>query len=207
MQLFVVGEIIGLTGAPSEGASCNWELVAPPKIQHVAGETSGASQSDVPHEGESMCIFQHPFDVHYETEADDLSRVGTPHFEIEVRARDAGGKSDFGGYAIAHVPMAPGVHDISCCVWKPRGSKGERIVASFVGGAPKLKDNALRYGIEEEGTGEIGTRLTRSKGSQRMCTAPGGEVHLRLSVCFKSGLSSTGPSRAAADPPPGADDD
>lgn len=201
MQLFVVGEIIGLTGINSAGAHCNWTLVAPTKYVHVAGETSGASQSDMPGPGETMYVFQHPVDASYETEADDLTTVGAPHIEIEVRTRDSDGRSDMGGYAVVHLPMMPGVHEISCCVWKPRGSMGDRFAASFVGGAPQLKDTALRYGVEEEGTGEIGTRLSRSKGSQRMATAPGGEVHLRLSVCFKRGMSGVARSLGADDPP------
>ena len=96
-----------------------------------------------------------------------------------------------------HVPSAPGVHDLSCRVWRPRGSLLDRFATFFVGGAPALKDPGLRFGFQEQlppaalGEPRVGTRLMRAKGSQtRFSSAPCGEVHLRLSVCRRAGMSS-----------------
>ena len=194
MQLYVVGELVGLTGvsdSAAAGAHCKWSVVASNHWEHVSGADSGASQGDSPAEGNSMFVFQHPIDVCYETSADDATVAGMPHIEIEVRWLDSYGRSDLGGYAVVHVPAAPGMHELSCRVWRPKGSMGDRIASFFVGGNPQLRDAKMRYGREQPGDGDIGTRLTRSAGGQRMSTTPSGEVHLRLSVCRK-GAEATG---------------
>ena len=148
-----------------------------------------------------MFVFQHPVDVSYETGSDDLSTIGMPRIELEVRWLDAVGRSDLGGYAVAHVPATLGVHEMSVRVWRPRGSLLDRFATFFIGGAPQLKDPQLRYGFEHEGGGVsgIGMRLLRSVGRQQMSTAPCGELHLRLSVCRKRGLSGIGGGGGADD--------
>ena len=74
-------------------------------------------------------------------------------------------------------PAAPGVHDLACRVWRPRGSLLDRFAAFFVGGAPELKDGRLRYGFEDVSSGAAGEpetrRLMRSAGSQRLRTGHG----------------------------------
>lgn len=197
MQLYVVGEIVGLTGVPTSsvvaGAHCVWHFIAPKPWTRVAGAASGASQSCAPGESGGMFVFQHPINLCCEAPPEDPSDISMPRIEIEVRWRDSYGRSDVGGYAVVHVPVAPGTHELSCRVWRPRGSLGDRFAAFFVGGRPALKDGSMRYGVEsdlgdDDGKGG-GIRLTRSAGGQRMTTAPAGEVHLRLSVCRKSGTS------------------
>ena len=137
-----------------------------------------------------MFVFQHPVDVSYEASGEDPTAIGMPRIEVEVRHLDGYGRSDLGGYAVIHVPATPGMHEISCRVWRPRGSFLDRFAAFFIGGAPQLKDPSLRYGLEDDGgSGELGSRLMRSVGRQRLGTAPGGEVHLRLNVCRRSGMS------------------
>ena len=156
------------------------------------GAASGMSQSDEPAEDSGMFVFQHPVDVCYETRGEDISSVAMPRLEIELRWRDDLGRSDVGGYAVVHVPSAPGAYELSCRVWRPRGSIGDRIAAFFVGGNPGVKDPKLRYGFEDEastGDGPGATRLMRAIGRRRLATVPAGEVHLRLNVCAKQGLS------------------
>jgi hypothetical protein len=193
MQLFVVGEVVGLTGLSGvPGASVKWWCVSPQWL-HVAGAASGVSQCDSPAEGSSMYVVQHPIDVCLETSGEDPAAVAMPRIEIEVRLLDEYGRSDLGGYAVVHVPAAPGMHEISCRAWRPSGSKADRFAAFFVGGAPQLKDAQLRYGIEEDdgdGEGEHHSQLMRSVGRQRLSSIPGGEVHLRLNVCRKKGTSA-----------------
>ena len=193
MQLYVVGEVVGMTGvtlsSTIDGASCKWWLVTPSEWRHVSGSQSGVSQCDTPAEA-GMFVFGHPVDVCCETTSDDLAAVAMPRIELELRLLDAHGRSDLGGYAVVHVPAAPGAHEMSCPVWRPRGSSLDRFATAFIGGAPQLKDPRLRYGFEDgDGDGQTATRLTRSVGRQRLSTAPMGEVHLRLNVCRKVGTS------------------
>merc|ERR1711988_804114 len=110
-----------------------------------------------------MFVFQHPVNVCYEASTDNLSTVAMPRIEVEVRLTDSYGRSDLGGYAVTHLPALPGVHEVSCPVWRPCGSLVDRIAMFFTGGAPHLKDPAMRYGIEEQfvSDAEHGTRLTR----------------------------------------------
>ena len=199
VQLFVVGEVVGLKDASSSssiaGASCKWQLVAPNAWRHVSGATSGSSQCDSPGEEGGMFTFAHPLDVCYEAAGEDPGSLGVPRVELEVRFSDSYGRSDLGGYAVVHLPAAPGLHELAGRVWRPRGSLLDRISAFFVGGAPQLKDDRLVYGLEEDlegedpGTVANGTRLARSVGRQRLATAPCGEVFLRVSVCRKKGGS------------------
>ena len=210
MQLYVVGEIVGLTKVAQSsvvsGASCNWWLVAPPEWKRVSGVSSGKSQCDSPAEGgfddDGMFVFQHPMDVCFETKGEDVSLAGMPHVELEVRWHDSHGRSDQGGYGVIHVPAAPGVHELKCRVWRPKGSFLDRFAAFFVGGFPQLRDGGLRYGFEDAaGSGMLGSRLMRGLNTrQQMGSLPGGEIHLRLSVCLKSGTSGVADASAEVDP-------
>ena len=180
VQLFVVGEVVGLKDASSSssiaGASCKWQLVAPNAWRHVSGATSGSSQCDSPGEEGGMFTFAHPLDVCYEAAGEDPGSLGVPRVELEVRFSDSYGRSDLGGYAVVHLPAAPGLHELA-------------------GRVSQLKDDRLVYGLEEDlegedpGTVANGTRLARSVGRQRLATAPCGEVFLRVSVCRKKGGS------------------
>ena len=137
-----------------------------------------------------MYVFQHPLDVCFETASDDMSKLTMPRIEISVRHIDNAGRSDTGGYAVVHVPAALGTHEVSCRVWRPCGSFGDRFASFFVGGMPSLKNPDMRYGAENALEESSGTRLTRSAGGVRMKTNACGEVHLRLSVCRKKGMAS-----------------
>ena len=134
MQLYVVGEVVGLTGITAPAAHCKWWVVAAKPWQHVSGDDKGASQCDTPAEGEHMFVFQHPIDVCYEMGAETLDNTAMPRIEVEVRWRDEYGRSDLGGYAVVHVPATPGTHELSVRVWRPRGSMGDRFAAFFIGG-------------------------------------------------------------------------
>ena len=107
---------------------------------------------------------------------------GWPRLEIEVFWRDAHGRSDFAGYAVAPVPTTQGTHAVTCPVWRPRGSKKDRLAAFFVGGYPRLKNEELVYGIADK---EDATRLSRSMGKMRVASEGVGTVHLSLSVCAR----------------------
>ena len=154
-QLFVVGEVVGLTGVDASsvvaGAHCKFWVVAPSKWRRVAGDDFGSSQCDSPGEDGGMFVFQHPVDVSYETGSDDLSTIGMPRIELEVRWLDAVGRSDLGGYAVAHVPATLGVHEMSVRVWRPRGSLLDRFATS---GALQKHSKALVPYVDAEYTAQ-----------------------------------------------------
>lgn len=181
-QVTVLGQVVGASGMGSAfgsaNAHCTFRVTAGGSWTHVVGEVQGSSQCDKPTDG-GGCVFGHPIDVCFE--GPDLG--GWPRVEIEVRARDAHGRSDVVGYAIAHVPAAPGMHTLSCPVWQPRGSFFERVSAFFIGGHPQLKDISMIYGRPDR---RDDTKLSRGFGDQRLSTAGAGVVHLSLSVCVRT---------------------
>ena len=55
----------------------------------------------------------------------------------------------------------------------------------FLGGAPALKDDALRYGLTDEN--ESGApRLMRAVGRTRLTSVPSGVVYVKLNVTLRT---------------------
>lgn len=181
--LFLAGEVVGCSGLAAGSANCQWKLVTDGKAwKRKKGLDEGTSHNDEPAEG-GMCIFQHPIDACYEA-VGDISEHEWPRFEVEVRWRDVHGRSDLAGYGIVHMPSRPGVHELSAQLWRPQGSFSDRFTAFFLGGNPRLKDNALRYGLTDENEGGA-PRLMRAVGRQRMTSQPSGVVHLTMNVTIR----------------------
>lgn len=187
MRVFIAGQVVGAEGVRGASAHCKWRLVAGSAWQHVAGLQEGMSQSDTPAEA-GVFVFQQPMEVCFEATGSDPSAHEWPRIELELRWRDAYDRSDLAGYAVVHVPSAPGDHSISCRVWRPRGSFIDRLSAFFVGGYPHLKDPALVYGLgqavsdeETGGTSATGLLMRQASGG-RLTSEPAGVVHLRLGV-------------------------
>ena len=135
-----------------------------------------------------MFVFQQPVSVCLETNGSDPTEKDWPRIELEVRWIDGHGRGDLGGYGCVHIPMSPGTHELSCHVWRPRGTALDRFAAFFVGGNPQLQNTELRFGVKEEAEGVSGgsiTRLVRGYGRQRLSSEPSGVVHLRIGVCTK----------------------
>jgi B9 domain-containing protein 2 len=195
MQLFLAGNVAGctLTGLPASIAHCKWRLASGEHWQCLAGAEGGTSHSDSPAEGGSLFVFNHPLEVCYEAKGEGLDERAWPHIEVEIRFSDEHGRSDLGGYAVVHVPNAPGMHEISCRVWRPKGGLVQRIAAFFVGGSPQLKENSLVYGIaaDSESGNAATSRLAREAGRPRVTTVSAGVVHLTLGVCLKYGSPGT----------------
>ena len=151
LQVSIVGQIVGgteLGDGASGSAHCNWRLVAQPGWKHLFGEVAGASQSDMPDTSQSdmpestMYVWCHPLDACFECE-NVRAQEAWPRLELEVRWRDIYDRSDLEGYGVMSVPPLPGVHQLVCRLWRPRGSMGERFVAYVMGGRPHLKNNGL----------------------------------------------------------------
>ena len=107
-----------------------------------------------------------------------------------MRSRDQYQRSDIGGYAVVHVPNAPGMHELTSSIWRPRSSILQSAAAFFYGGLPQLKDASLIYGISEGADSGKTQRLERGAGRQRLNTVPSGKVHLNLGVCLRLPTSS-----------------
>ncbi|NXP94941.1 B9D2 protein, partial [Passerina amoena] len=46
------------------------------------------------------------------------------------------------GYGVCHVPSAPGRHRVTCVTWRPRGTRGQRLLGTALGtplGTPELR--------------------------------------------------------------------
>ena len=195
LQVSIVGQIVGgteLGDGASGSAHCNWRLVAQPGWKHLFGEVAGASQSDMPDTSQSdmpestMYVWCHPLDACFECE-NVRAQEAWPRLELEVRWRDIYDRSDLEGYGVVSVPPLPGVHQLVCRLWRPRGSMRERFVAYVMGGRPHLKNNGLVFGVAEE-MDNGGKQLARAVGERRLLTEPAGTVHISLAVCVQRKL-------------------
>lgn len=186
IRVYVAGQMVGATELSASGALCRWRISASSPWEVIAGSTAGTSQSDMPAEDSSMYVFAHPIDVCFEADISDPTDHEWPHIELELRAIDSDGRADLGGYATVHVPTNPGSHKLACRVWRPRGSRMDRIAAWFVGGRPQLKDDSLVYGmtdvVDDGAGGPTISRHARTVGQQRLTSEPGALVHLHLEV-------------------------
>ena len=180
LELTVFGQLVGASGLNVPSSHAEWKLRAGDGWTLAAGEASGSTQCDWPTASGAAGVahaWHHPVDARF-TSTSGLA--GWPRLEIEVRQRDEHGRSDLAGYAVAHVPTAPGAHTLTAAVWRPRGSALERLAASFVGGRPALRDRELVFGSL------VGGSLARGElGEKKLVTAPAGTVHLLLNVAVR----------------------
>ena len=150
--------------------------------KRIAGHTEGTSHCDAPAEGERMIVFQQPFSACYEAPG-RAHEHEWPRLEIEVRCHDSHGRADLAGYGVCSVPSRPGVHEVECRIWRPKSSFNA--MSFFLGGAPALKDDALRYGLTDEN--ENGApRLMRAVGRTRLTSVPSGLVYVKMNVTLRT---------------------
>ena len=187
--IHLAGQVVGCTELSAAAAHCKFWVVADQRLwRRIEGADEGTSHSDEPGDG-GMIVFQHPVDVAYEALEDrslpEPSQREWPRVEVEVRFRDAAGRSDLAGYGVVRVPPRPGVHELSCRIWRPKGTIGDRIAAFFIGGNPHLKSDALRYGLTDEND-HGAQRLMRAVGRQRITSVPSGVVHMSIGVIMRT---------------------
>lgn len=171
IELSLFGQLQGASGLAVPMAHCSWRITMGDEWRLERGEGEGSSQSATTSQ-DGAIVFAQPVDVVLIGTA-----TGWPRLELEVRGRDEYDRSDLAGYAVVHVPSAPGSHQLRCPIWRPKGSGGDNLAHKFVGGAPALKDPALVYGS----IGADGKGLERSGYS----TVGSGFVHLLLNVCLR----------------------
>ena len=177
IELSLCGQLQGASGLAAPMAHCSWRITMGDEWRLERGEGEGSSHSATTN-GDGAVVFAQPIDAVLIGAA-----TGWPRLEVEVRGRDEFDRSDLAGYAVVHVPSAPGSHQLRCPLWRPiSGSGGDSLAHRFVGGAPALRDPALVYGtVGADSRGRDGKGLERSG----YATVGAGVVHLRLNVCLR----------------------
>ena len=164
-ELTVFGQLQGATGLAASSAHCMWRITHGKTWTLERGEGSGSSQTATTNENGAI-VWSHPIGaVLVGTD------TGWPRLELEVRSRDEFDRSDLAGYAVVHVPATPGVHELRCPIWKPKGTLSDRIAAAFIGGGASLKDSAVVFGtLAENGKGLERGGLPRSALARSTCS-------------------------------------
>jgi hypothetical protein len=170
-ELSIFGQLQGASGLAASSAHCKWRITHGDSWALERGDGSGSSHTATTNENGAI-VWSQPVDAVLIG-----SDTGWPRFELEVRSRDEHDRSDLAGYAVVHVPPTPGLHHLRCPIWKPKGTKGDRIQAAFVGGGAALKDSATVFGM----LAENGKEWVRGG----FATVGTGLVYLQLNVCVR----------------------
>ena len=141
---------------PGRALQVRWRLEFDSNVEVIAGPTEGLTKVA---EVDEDAIIDEPIDVHLSVTS--LLRGGPPRLVIDVWHEDDNARFELSGYGFAHLPVAPGAHDLQLVCWRPWGTSYERLSARFVGGYPQLVDPTLvaaeddRYGLRTETTGVV----------------------------------------------------
>ena len=158
-QVHIFGCIDAASCFPTRGRALQvrWRLEFDSNVEVIAGPTEGLTKvAEVESED---AIIDEPIDVHLNVTS--LLRGGPPRLVIDVWHEDDNARFELSGYGFAHLPVAPGAHDLQLVCWRPWGTSYERLSARFVGGYPQLVDPTLvaaeddRYGLRTETTGVV----------------------------------------------------
>ncbi|EKX42095.1 hypothetical protein GUITHDRAFT_153660 [Guillardia theta CCMP2712] len=176
-SVHILGHIYGARGVGSiwtnyllragggQALWCRWEIVVEDNLrwtkehgtiyedgEMLRDQHGNAALSEV---GQTQCcecspgglaVWSHPVDVKYRT----TSLTGWPSMLFEVWSQDGGGRNEIVGYAVCHIPAAPGFHEIEVPIWRPLASQGERgwwrrmsksLSGWFLGIWPRLNDD------------------------------------------------------------------
>lgn len=126
----------------------------------LQGSSRGKTHSDYPNDDEAA-VWAHPVDVHYALRGID----GWPRLKLEVWGVDSFGRCEIAGYGMCIIPTSPGMHELTCPLWRPCGTLRERLSTFFLGGAPTLRHTEVvsssvdRFRLHTEATGEVYCKL------------------------------------------------
>ncbi|VDL74138.1 unnamed protein product [Nippostrongylus brasiliensis] len=95
----------------------------------VEGAVEGQTQTDLPSVYEEA-YFAHPIDLHLATK----TIQGWPRIQLQVWHHDVYGRQELMGYGSLFIPSAPGEHELTCHIWRPKGSAREEVMQRFIGG-------------------------------------------------------------------------
>jgi len=165
-EVHIIGQIVGASGFPEHSLFCKWGLNVGSAWRVIAGLREGQTQVDSP-QAHEFAYWSHPIDIHLATRG----LQGWPKLHFQVWHQDSYGRIEMYGYGFCHVPTSPGVHEVECQTWRPRGSFTEQISQTFVGGGIQLRNPDLAYGTNNR------FRLN----SEAM-----GTVHLQLGLIMRN---------------------
>ena len=90
---------------------------------------------------------------------------------FQVWHQDGYGRTELYGYGFCHVPTSPGIHNVTCETWRPRGTMREQISQKFVGGGPQLRNTDVAYSTNNR---------------FRLNTVAMGTIHLELGIILRN---------------------
>ncbi|XP_068855208.1 B9 domain-containing protein 2-like, partial [Aphelocoma coerulescens] len=124
----------------------------------LAGAGAGQTQLDDP-QVDDEAHWGHPLDMHLATKG----LQGWPKLLLEVWHVDGWGRRGLAGYGVCHVPSAPGWHRLACVTWRPRPTRGQRLLGT---GGPRLRSPEAavagagdRFRLRTEAAGTVRLQL------------------------------------------------
>mmetsp|Transcript_22513 Transcript_22513/g.31748 ORF Transcript_22513/g.31748 Transcript_22513/m.31748 type:complete len:469 (-) Transcript_22513:385-1791(-) len=141
-EVHFIGEIRNGVGFSkrSSSVSCKFTIEWGMSWSYLDGEYNGQTQYSM-HQNGAACIWNHPIDIHFAS----ANMKGWPRLIIQVWELDDYGRTNICGYGFAHLPSAPGCHDIDAKCWIPCGSIMDELHSYFLGTATQLKDTDLIF--------------------------------------------------------------
>jgi len=147
------------------GVSCKWRIDHGKYWGLLEGNTEGHTQTAYgPAEGVEA-VWNHPFDVHYQT----TSMQGWPKLIVQAQALDRHGVASVVAHGFAHLPCIPGHHTVKVPTWRAVGTPEEELRAYFLEEYPVLLDEDLVY-------------HKAAQHRHKLVTVPSGQVCLDLWV-------------------------
>jgi B9 domain-containing protein 2 len=118
----VIGELAGATGfGAGIAVTAKWAFEVGERWELLEGARGGQTQTDTPEGGSEVAVWSHPIDAHWAVGA----AQGWPRLLLQVWRLDDDGRLEVAGYAVVHVPSAPGSHELSVQTWRPIGSAAD----------------------------------------------------------------------------------
>ncbi|CAF3883454.1 unnamed protein product [Rotaria sp. Silwood2] len=186
-EVHIIGQILGASGFPESSLFCKWKVQMGSAWRVLQGDHEGQTQVDDPSD-EPMANWCHPIDLHCATKGlqesfnrndhlcitlifDYIYIVGWPKFHLQVWHQDMYGRNELYSYGFCHVPISPGLHEIDCVTWRPKGTLLEELKTEFIGGSSQLKNPDL---------------VSSSAELYKLRTVSMGKIHLRLHIIVRN---------------------
>lgn len=163
-EVHLIGQLVEALDFKDRSLFAKWSLSSGSGWRVLEGFTEGQTHlSTISSLNESSHSWSHPIDVHYAVN----SLQGWPRLEFQVWGVDWLGKCNISAYGFMSVPTRPGLHELTCCTWRPVGDFRRRIIDYLTGYRMHLVDpsdvigNGLnRHVIQSVSMGIIRARLT-----------------------------------------------
>ncbi|WKY08057.1 hypothetical protein Q1695_007507 [Nippostrongylus brasiliensis] len=152
-EVYISGQIESADGFGDNRVCCRWTLQTGGGWRVVEGAVEGQTQTDLPSVYEEA-YFAHPIDLHLATK----TIQGWPRIQLQVWHHDVYGRQELTGYGSLFIPSAPGEHELTCHIWRPKGSAREEVMQRFIGGG--LQDATERLRISTVAMGRVRLRLS-----------------------------------------------